>query len=85
MVDLAGYDKELHWCNEGFTGPRLCQHGNAVKNHKFVTTDFLNFINVFPKKICNDKSGGWLSTSVCYRLVLFSTEKWILKNFVRLP
>ena len=28
------------------------------QNHKFVTTDFLHLINVFPKKICNDKNGG---------------------------
>ena len=44
---LIGCDKEFPQFDEGFTGPRLCNCGNAVKNHISVCCHW----KVFPKYI----------------------------------
>ncbi len=62
FISIAGYDKELPRLNEGCSGHRLSEHGNAVKfTFLFVLTDCIIW-NYYFLNIYNDKNGNWLYT-----------------------
>ena len=75
-MDLARCDKKIHQFNEEFMGPRVFQHGNAIKkkSYLFVVTNCLFWKCYFVRKY-NDKSGSWLCTKGLWR-ILCGGQEW---------